>query len=330
MLSSRPNFNLTENLLKYNKNLAFGKNLECLRHILMDIQKLLPGVQKNVLLKNYTTFHIGGPAKYFFAVKTKEDLIKAIKVAKKLKLPFFVLGGGSNLLVSDKRFKGLVIKNETRNFEIKKEKMIAESGIILNTLIKAAIKSGLSGLEKGSGIPGTLGGAVFGNSGWPKGDWAIGDLVEKAELLMPNGKIKKVGRKWFSFGYRNSRLKKIKGEKPIILEVVLKFKKGKRKDLEKKRLEILRTRTQKIPAGFSAGSIFKNPFQKPAGFLIEKCNLKGKRIGHVKISEKHANFIVNLGSGRAKDVIKLINLAKKRVKNKFGVVLQEEIQYLGM
>ena len=232
----------------------------------MDIQKLLPGVKKNILLKEHTTFRIGGPAKYFFAAKTKKDLIKAISVAKKLKLPFFVLGGGSNLLVSDKGFKGLVIKNETRNFEIKKEKIIAESGIILNTLIKAAIKSGLSGLEKGSGIPGTLGGAVFGNAGWPKGDWAIGDSVEKAELLMPNGKIKKVGRNWFSFGYRNSQLKKIKGEKPIILEVVLKLKKGKRKDLGKKRLEILKIRTQKIPSGFSAGSIFKNPLENQLVF----------------------------------------------------------------
>jgi UDP-N-acetylmuramate dehydrogenase len=294
----------------------------------MDIKKLLPGVKESILLKDYTTFRIGGRAKYFFIVKTKEDLIKAIKVAKKLKLPFFVFGGGSNLLVSDKGFTGLVIKNETRNFKVKGKKIIAESGVILDTVIKAAVGAGLPGLEEGSGIPGTLGGAVYGNAGWPKGDWAIGDLVEEAELLMPDGKIKKVGRKWFSFGYRNSRLKKTKGKKPIILEVVLKLKKGEKKDLERKRLEILKTRTQKIPSGFSAGSIFKNPFQKPAGFLIDNCNLKGKRIGNVKISEKHANFIVNLGSGRAKDVIRLINLAKKRVKNKFGVTLEEEIEIL--
>ena len=232
-------------------------------------------------------------------------------------------------MISDKEFTGLVIKNEARNFKVKREKIIAESGVILDTVIKVAVGAGLSGLEKGSGIPGTLGGAVYGNAGWPKGDWAIGDSVEKAELLMPNGKIKKVGRNWFSFGYRNSRLKKIKGGKPVILEVVLRLKKGKRKDLGKKRLEIFKTRTKKIPPGFSAGSIFKNPLQKPAGFLIDKCGLKGKRIGNVKISEKHANFIVNLSSGRAKDVIKLINLAKKRVKNKFGIILREEIQYLG-
>lgn len=323
MLSSRPNYILAETLVKYNKN------LECLRHILMDIQKLLPEVKKNILLKDYTTFHIGGPAKYFFVAKIKEDLIKAIKVAKKINLPFFILGGGSNLLINDKDFDGLVIKNESRNFKVQGKKIIAESGVIFDLAIKTTVRSGLSGLEKGSGIPGTLGGAVYGNAGWPRGKWAVGDYVEKVELLMPNGKIKKVGRKWLSFGYRSSRLKKIKGKKPVILEVVLKLKKGKKKDLEKERQEILETRVKKIPPGFSAGSIFKNPIEKPAGFLIEKCGLKGKRVGDVKISEKHANFIVNLGKGKAKDVIKLINLAKKKVKNKFGIGLEEEIQYLG-
>jgi len=295
----------------------------------MKLKELLPGVQKNILLKNYTTFKIGGPTKYFFVAKTKKDLIKAISVAKKLKLPFFILGGGSNLLISDKGVNGLMIKNEARSFKIKKMKIIADSGVILDKIINAAIKAGLSGLEKGSGIPGTLGGAIFGNAGWPRGNWAIGDLVEEAELLMPDGKIKKVKRKWFSFGYRNSCLKKMKGKKPIILEVVLKLKKGKRINLKKKRLEILKTRIQKIPSGFSAGSIFKNPLQKPAGFLIDECGLKGKRIGNVKISEKHANFIINLGKGKAKDVKKLINLAKKRVKNKFNTNLEEEIQFLG-
>lgn len=295
----------------------------------MDIRKLLPGVKKNVLLKNYTTFKIGGPAKYFFEAKNKEDIIKAIKVAKKFKLPFFVLGGGSNLLVSDKGFKGLVIKNEARNFKIQGKKIIAESGAIFDLVIKTAIKAGLSGLEKGSGIPGTLGGAVYGNAGWPRGEWAIGDYVERVGLLMPDSKIKKVGRKWLSFKYRGSRLKKIKGKKPIILEVVLKLKKGEKECLEKERQEILGTRAKKIPPGFSAGSIFKNPLEKPAGFLIEKCDLKGKKIGDVKISEKHANFIINLGGGKAKDVIKLIKLIKKEVKKKFGVILEEEIQFLG-
>jgi UDP-N-acetylmuramate dehydrogenase len=294
----------------------------------MKIEKELPGVQKNISLARYTTFRIGGSAKYFFVARTKKDLISAVKAARKNKLPFFILGGGSNLLVSDKGYRGFVIKNEIKGFEIKKEKIISESGVQLSRIIAAAIKKGLAGLEEGSGIPGTLGGAIFGNAGWPKGKWATGDVVEKVEVLWPDGKTKKVGKRWLSFGYRNSRLKRLKAQKPVILEVVLKLRKGKVKDLKKKQKEILKTRRGKIPLGFSAGSVFKNPKGSFAGKLIEKCGLKGKRMGNVKISEKHANFIVNLGKGKAKDVKKLINLAKKQVKNKFKIILEEEIQYL--
>ncbi len=304
------------------------------------LKKILPGLQKNIPLKNYTTFKIGGPAKYFFRARKKEDLIKAIKTAKEFNLSFFILAGGSNLLISDKGFKGLVIKNEARNFEIKKEKIIAESGAILDKVVERAVKVGLAGLEKGSGIPGTLGGAVYGNAGCPKGDWEIGKLIKEVELLMPNGKIKRVGKNWLSFQYRNSRLKKTRDKKPIILEVILKLKKRRPKpphhnigsggkDLKKRRQEILKIRSEKIPPGFSAGSIFKNPSKKPAGFLIEKCGLKGKKIGKAQISQEHANFIVNLKGAKATDVLKLINLAKKKVKNKFGINLKEEIQFLG-
>ena len=333
----------------------------------MDVRKFLPGIQKNILLKNYTTFKIGGRARYFFIAKEKEELVKAVKTAKKFKLPFLILGGGSNLLLSDKGFNGLVIKNEARNFKINKKTIIAESGAILSKIVNASIKAGLSGLVKGRGIPGTVGGAIYGNTGWPKGAWAIGDLVKEIEVLTPSGKIKKQSQKWFAFGYRNSRLKmihpvksrkagakqfnRVKGEKSVILEIILKFKKGKKIDLEKKSQEILKNRSQKIPMAFSAGSIFKNPAPKQslvrgrsfcfsagrqkgraslsAGELIEKCGLKGKRIGNAKISEKHANFIINLGGGKAKDVKKLINLAKRKVKNKFGIALKEEIQLVG-
>ena len=285
--------------------------------------------KKNVLLKNYTTFQIGGPAKYFYIAKNKTELIEATKQAKKLKLPFFILGGGSNVLISDKGFNGLVIKNEARSFKVEKEKIIAESGVILDKIIKAAVGAGLSGLEEGSGIPGTLGGAVYGNAGWPRGGWAIGNFVETAELLMPSGKIKKVKKNWLSFGYRNSRLKEInENKKPVILEVVLKLEKSGKRDLEKRCREILKIRSKKIPPGFSAGSIFRNPSGKAAGYLIQKCGLKGKKIGQAQISEKHANFIVNLGGATAKDVKKLINLIKKSVKKKFKINLEEEIQFL--
>lgn len=289
------------------------------------LPELLKGVKKNISLKNHTTFKIGGPAQYFFSARTKKDLIKAVLAAQKTKTPFFILGGGGNILAADKGFKGLVIKNEAKKFKIKKNKIIAESGAILSRVVVSAAKAGLSGIEKGSGIPGTVGGAVYGNAGWPKGDWAIGEAVESAALLMPGGKIKKVNKKWLRFDYRNSRLKKFKTGRPVVLEVVLKLKKDGAEDLIKERQEILKTRLRKIPLGFSAGSVFKNPPQKSAGYLIEKCGLKGKKIGRAKISEEHANFIINLGGAKAEDVKKLIKLAKEKVREKFKIKLKEEI-----
>ena len=345
----------------------------------MNIKKLLPGVKRNVLLKNYTTFKIGGPAKYFYIAKAKTDLIEAIKKAKKLnpspfpkgdrvKLPFFILGGGSNLLVSDKGFNGLVIKfGQPLSWYVSK------------------------GLEWAAGIPGTIQGAVYGNSG------AFGksmkDVVESVEVFdTKTEKIKIFKNKDCRFSYRNSIFRKKKNL--IILSVKIKSKKvdelrssprsanarvvdelrssprfaaarvvdelrssprfaAARVSNVKKIKQYLDYKKQTQPLNFpSAGSIFKNftphrnkisgagpnelkelkKFQKtgmiPAARLIEECGLKGKKIGNVKISEKHGNFIVNLDGGKAKDVIKLIKLTKKKVKNKFKVNLEEEIQYL--
>lgn len=285
----------------------------------------LKGVKRNVSLAEYTTFRIGGKAKYFFEAATKEELVEAVKAAKRCKLPFFVLGGGSNILVNDKGFQGLVIKNETKEFKIKGRKIIAGSGAILARVIESSIKAGLTGLENGTGIPGTLGGAVFGNTGFIKGMWEIGNFVKEVEILMPTGKIKRVGNSWLSFSYRNSRIKK---EKLLILEVVLELKKSNFENLKKKRQEILKSRSKKIPSGFSAGSVFINPSGLYAAKLIEDCGLKGKKIGRAQISEKHANFIINLGGAKAKDVKGLIKLAKNRVKGKFKVNFEEEIRCL--
>ncbi len=256
--------------------------------------------RKNISLKKYTTFQIGGKAKYFFVAKTKTELILAIELAKEMNLPFFILGGGSNLLVSDNGFDGLVIK-------------------IGRPLFLYVLK----GLEWAAGIPGTIEGAVYGNAG------AFGksmkDVVETVEIFdTKTGKIKFFKNKDCKFGYRDSVFKKNKNL--IILSVKIKLKKSNPKKIK----EYLKQRKEKQLLGYaSAGSIFVNPKELTAGQLIEKCNLKGKRIGHVKISEEHANFIVNLGKGKAKDAKKLINLIKKTVKKKFRINLEEEIQYLG-
>ena len=283
--------------------------------------------QKNVLLKNHTTFKIGGPAKYFFVAKTKQDLIKAILWARQKKLPFFILGGGSNLLVSDNGYKGLVINFQFSIFNFQKTKIIAGAGLPLGKLVNASIRNGLTGLEWAVGIPGTIGGAIRGNAGAFGG--SMEDVVKEVEIFdQKNQIIKKISKKDCKFDYRNSIFKRNKSL--IILSATLQLKKGNKKTIRNKIKKNLEQRKKTQPLNFpSAGSIFKNPPGFFAGELIEKCGLKGKKIGKIKISEKHANFIVNLGEGKAKDVKKLINLIKRKVKNKFGIVLKEEIQFLG-
>jgi UDP-N-acetylmuramate dehydrogenase len=320
----------------------------------MDIKKDLPGVKENVLLKNFTTFRIGGKAKYFFLAKSKEDLIKAILLAKKFNLPFFILGGGSNLLVSDKGYNGIVIRFQISNFRFQKNKIIAGAGTPLAILVSEATKNSLTGLEWAAGIPGTVGGAIWGNAGaFGK---SMADVVKEVEVLDTKDlRFKIYDFKKCKFGYRDSIFKHKKNL--IILSAVLRLKKGKGKEIERKIRENLNYRKQTQPLNFpSAGSVFKNVkftnlhkftsnitnkkireicgrFEDireiPAGWLIEKCGLKGKMIGKAKISEKHANFIVNLGGAKAKDVKKLIDFTKKKVKKIFGITLEEEIQYLG-
>lgn len=319
--------------------------------------------QQNVPLRNYTTFRIGGRAKYFYLAKTKDNLVKAILMAKKLKLPFFILGGGSNLLISDKGIDELVIKIQNTKYKILRSrasslrgglniKIFAEAGVLLGKLVNVSLEKKLTGLEWAAGIPGTVGGAIYGNAG------AFGksmkDVVEEVEVFeAKNQKIKILKNKNCKFTYRDSVFKKNKNL--IILSLKIQLKKGSKKAILRKIKKYLAYKKTTQPQNYPfAGSVFKNftpyrpaesgtgagakelrelkKFKKtgtiPAAWLIEKCGLKGKKIGKAEISEKHANFIVNLGKAKAKDVKKLINLAKKMVKNKFKINLEEEIQYL--
>jgi len=254
-------------------------------------------LQKNVSLKKYTTFKIGGPAKYFFVAKNKSDLLKAVQEAKKRRLPVFVLGGGSNVLFPDKGYRGLVIKFQN---------------LKLSQLVN-------SGLEWAAGIPGTVTGAIWGNAG------AFGksmkDVVKKVEVFdVKNEKIKILNNKDCRFGYRDSIFKK--NHDLIILSAEIKQKKSDPQEIKK----CLAHRRKTQPLSFpSAGSVFKNPPGFSAGELVEKCGLKGKKIGGAQISDIHSNFIVNLGGAKAQDVLSLIKLVKKTVNKKFKIKLEEEI-----
>jgi UDP-N-acetylmuramate dehydrogenase len=288
-------------------------------------------MERNVLLSKYTTFRIGGRAKYFFKARNKKELISAIKFAKSKRLPFFVLGGGSNLLVSDKGFRGVVIKIQITNYKFQTNSksqitgISVGAGLSLSKLVQLAAEKGLSGLEWAVGIPGTVGGAVYGNAGAFKK--SMKDITKTVTVLEGGFKIKKYKNKDCRFGYRDSVFKHNKNL--IIISTELKLKKGEKKEIQKKIKENLEYKKRVQPLNYaSAGSIFKNPHNFSAGELIEKCGLKGKKIGGAKISEKHANFIVNLKKAKAKDVKNLINLIKKEVKKKFKINLEEEIRFL--
>jgi len=310
----------------------------------------LPGIQKDVLMKNYTTYKIGGPAKYFFVAKTNEDLVKALRAAKNFKLPVFILGGGSNLLVSDKGLKGLVIKVSIDNIELDGNAVTAAAGVNLTKLANLLAKNNLTGFEWASGIPGgTVGGAIYGHA--QAFGTKISSSVESVRAVnLKNFRLEKFSKKQCKFSLKSSIFKKRKDL--IIVSVVFKFKKAGLKEIQNKTKEFLTYRKTRHPLNFpSAGSTFVNPEKRiknrkllekfpelenynkigviPAGYLIEKCGLSGKKVGGAQISEKHANFIINIGGARAKDVMALMSLAKKEVKKCFGISLESEVQFAG-
>ena len=293
-----------------------------------DIKEKLPSIRENVRLAPYTTFNIGGEAKYFLEVEEREQLIEAIEVSKENNIPFFILGKGSNLLISDEGFNGLVIKVNFKKINVEGERVVCGAGVLLNKLVKRLTEESLLDLEWAIGIPGTVGGAIRGNAGAFGGSMIDNILEVEVLRLNPEIEIRKYNKEELKVDYRDSIFKKEKNV--VIISASFNFKKGNKEEIEKKVSEYLNYRKEKHPVSFpSAGSIFKNPQDKSAGELIEKCGLKGKKIGGAKISEKHSNFIINIGNAEAKDVLDLISLAKKEVKDKLGIELEEEIELVG-
>lgn len=295
------------------------------------LKKELPEIQKKILLKDYTTFKIGGPAKYFFVAKTKEDLFSALKTAKKLKIPFFILAGGSNLLVSDRGFNGLVIKIKILGCKAEGGRLFSYAGTALHDLANCAAENGFSGFEWAAGIPGaTVGGAVYGHA--QAFNEKISDWIESIEALdIKNFKTKIFSKEQCGFLLKSSIFKKNKNL--IIISATFDSKKENSEIIKEKINKFLSYRKNNHPIEFpSAGSVFINQEKKGqvirAGELIEKADLKGKKIGGAQISEIHANFIINLGGAKAKDVLALIRLAQKKVKKTSGVLLEPEVQII--
>jgi UDP-N-acetylmuramate dehydrogenase len=281
--------------------------------------EIFPEGITNEPLDKYCTLKVGGPADFFCKAKDVETLKNLIAFAKEHAIPYFILSGGSNVLFDDKGFRGLVIKMELKNLEIKDEEITADAGVIIAVMMKKAQESELAGFEKWIGLPGTVGGAVRGNAGC--NGLETKDILVKATLLdTETGKIHEEKNEYFGFKYRDS---KIKHSNEIILNATFKLKKGNPEKIENPRIF-----TQ--PKGMSAGSFFKNPSpENPAGALIDKAGLKGARIGNAQISEIHGNFILNLGGATSKDILALVSLAKSTVKEKFNIDLEEEVKILG-
>ena len=282
-------------------------------------------VQKSIDLKPFTTFKVGGEAEFFFMGSSQKELVEIIDWANQKNLPINILGGGSNVIISDVGLSGLLLLNKAGKLEIFDDYVRVESGTSLKTLNNELLKKGKGGLEALANIPGTVGGAIVGNVGAYRK--FIGDFLKEAKVLY-DGKVETVGPEFFEFEYRNSKLKK--GFDAVILEVTLSINDIDPKESLNRILEDKKSREMKHPSEPSCGSYFKNPSkEKIAGSLIEGVGLKGYRIGDAMVSEKHANFLINKGNAKAADVKRLADYIKKKVFEETGEKLEEEVKYLG-
>ncbi len=300
-------------------------------------------IQEKILLKDFTTLNIGGPARYFVEVHSIEELKDALQYAEDNVLEFYIIAGGSDLLVNDEGFPGLIIKLSLQGLTLEAARIKVSAGTSLQKLVDYTIEHGLAGIEKLNNISGSVGGAVYGNAG--AFGQTISDKLIKIKILI-DGKETWKTHKELEFDYRESILKKHKDW--VILEAEFKFDKGDPEELKKTSQEVLETRTQKYTPGIKCpGSFFKNliidrlpkDLQKdmpkdyygkvPAWWFLEQVGAKGATRGQIKISNHHANLFTNQGGGTAADFFALAKEYKDKVKEKFGVNLEPEVQLVG-
>lgn len=289
-------------------------------------------VREGVLLRDYSNLRIGGRADYFFEAATVEELKSSFLVARDIRVPFYIVGGGFNLLFDDAGFRGLILKNSIRKVGPGKagECLRAAAGTPIREVVNFTSDNSLTGLEFLAGIPGTVGGAVFGNAG--AFGQSAGDFLEEAILMKENGKEFRVTRDYFAFGYRHSQLKV---EHRILLEATFRLRPGTKENIRANIEKNLAMRARKHPPQetATAGSYFKNPVlpdgeKKSAGFLLEHVGARELRVGDAAVYPGHCNFLINSGNAKARDILALAAELKKRVKDKFGIELEEEVIFL--
>ena len=297
-------------------------------------EDLAKALRSDELMKSHTSFRVGGPAQIYSEPSSKEEIIALIDTAKALGLPFFLMGNGSNLVISDDGIDGLVIRLGENFSEISSETapddpeavlVTACAGTLLIRLSSFAAKASLTGLEFASGIPGSLGGAVFMNAG--AYDHDMSEVIEKVTAISPSGEIKVWNKEDLDLGYRKSRFM---AEGGIVCEAVLRLKKGDADEINLQIRTYTEKRTKSQPLNFpSAGSMFKRPVGHYTGALIEQAGLKGFSIGGAQVSEKHAGFVINKGDATAKDIDDLVKHIQKTIREKFDVELQREVRFIG-
>jgi UDP-N-acetylmuramate dehydrogenase len=300
----------------------------------MEIKNFKGEIRRDEPLSRHTSYGIGGPADVLAYPADREDLLLLLQVIKDRQLPSFILGGGTNLLVRDGGFRGVMIslrhmdaikiKREYRSIGGSFAAVYAEAGASLAKLLSFSMEQGLTGLEFAAGIPGTVGGAVCMNAGTALGE--MGDIVETVTLMSPDGGLITRGAEELGFSYRTTLIPA--GHLVLHVQVVLR-REAKEKIMERVK-ELLRTRKQRQPWEFpNAGSVFKNPREETAGRLIESAGFKGRKVGGAQVSEKHANIIVNTGGAKAVDVLKLMEMISEKVLEVARVRLEPEIKIIG-
>ena len=275
----------------------------------------------------HTTFRIGGPADLFVAPENTDEIKKLIAICKEEKVPYFILGNGSNLLVSDKGYRGVIIQlyRSFGQITLKENEIHAQAGALLSGIAAMAREASLTGFEFAGGIPGTLGGAVVMNAGAYGGE--MKDVLKEVTVLTPEGEVVTLQARELQMGYRTSIIKE---SGYIVLEAVISLKKGDQDEIKSRMQELAGMRSSKQPLSYpSAGSTFKRPEGYFAGKLIMDSGLRGYQVGGAQVSEKHCGFVINTGNATAKDVTTLMADVQRIVLEKFGVKLEPEVKFLG-
>ena len=279
-------------------------------------------------LAGYTAIRVGGPADLLVVCEGADQVVETVELAREHGVPWQVIGGGSNILVADDGIKGLVIVYRAGQISFEGPEARAEGGSSMSVLARESVARGLAGLEWASGLPGTVGGAVVGNAGAFEGD--VASVLKSASVLERNGSVAKRTARWFHFGYRESRLRRLAAEKrPAVLEATFALSEGDAQKLARRAEEILEWRRARHPSGATMGSTFRNPEDDHAGRLIEEAGLRGYRVGGARVSDQHANFFINIGGATATDVLALVNHVWSEVRRNSGADLQLEIELLG-